>query len=117
MKNKLAYLGFLGLIGLGGIMGKPSLFSFLPFFIFFSYAKVIPDELFRENVKRSALRAFIVQTVISVIALSVASILTDTTFIVGVLIAGLSLNYGIGIIIFALNIAFYERREQKGKSE
>lgn len=118
MKNKLAYLGFLGLIGfLGIIYGKAPLFSFFSFFIFFSYLKVIPDELFWENIKKSALHAFIVQTFISVIALTIASVLTNTKLVVGVLIGGLSLNYGIGIIVFAFNIAYYEHREKKGKSE
>ncbi|ADY55447.1 hypothetical protein Sgly_1122 [Syntrophobotulus glycolicus DSM 8271] len=118
MKNKLAYLGFLGFIGFGGLIGgKANLFSFLPFLIFFSYINVIPDELFWENVKNSAFYAFVVQTIISVIALTISTIITDTNLIVGVLIGGLSLNYGIGIFIFALSLSYYEHREKKGKAE
>lgn len=116
MKNKLAYLGFLGLLGFGGlIIQNTTLFSFFPFFIFFSYANVIPDELFWDNVKKSALHAFIVQTIISTIIIAAGSFFAaDLNLFVGIMIGGLCFNYGIGILIFALNLAYYENREKKG---
>ena len=89
MKNKLAYLGFLGFIAIGGIvLREPPLFSFFAFFIFFNYAKVIPDELFLENVKRAGLRAFIVQVLISSAALAIGSIMPDANMSAGIMIAG-----------------------------
>ena len=118
MKNKLAYLGFLGFIGIGGILLlKPPLFAFSPFFIFFSYRNVIPDELFWENVKRSAFRAFIMQILISSAALAIGSIMTDANLATGVMVAGLSFTYAIGIVVFAWSLSHYERKEREGMSE
>ena len=118
MKNKLAYLGFLGFIAIGGIVFRePPLYSFFAFFIFFSYANVIPDELFWENVKRSGLRAFIVQIFISSAALAVGSIMPNSDMSAGIMIAGLAFTYSIGIVVFAWTLAYYERKEKEGKSE
>lgn len=78
MKNKLGYLGFLGFIGLLGIWwGSFTYSSFLVFFFFFSYAKVIPDELFKENIKKSALSAFVVNSVINIVIIAALSIHTN----------------------------------------
>lgn len=61
MKNKLSWLGFLGFIGVYGIfVMTPTLIVFLAFFFFFSYKNMIPDELFRQNVRKAGLRAFYV---------------------------------------------------------
>lgn len=118
MKNKLAYLGFLGLIGLGGIFpGNAALFSFLSFFTFFSYANVIPDELFWENVKTSALRAFVAQIVISTVTIAAGSLFSaNARLFTGIMTGGMSLNYGTGIVIFALSLVWCGHREKKGKS-
>jgi len=118
MKNKLAYIGFLGFIGVGGIfLEGGTLFSFFAFFSFFSFANVIPDELFWENVKRSALRAFFAQLAVSSTALATGSILSDFNLSAGVMVIGLSLTYAIGILVFAFSIMHYEYMEKKGQSE
>lgn len=56
--NPLSYLGWLGVLGLFGVMFVPVLIPFLLCFSFFSYSRVIPDELFWRNVNRAAARGF-----------------------------------------------------------
>ena len=119
MKNKLAYLGFLGLVGLIGIpLGQPQTIAFCSFFTFFIYAKVIPDpdELFWDNARRSAFRAFIVQIIISAIALAIGSAVPGN-LAAGIMVAGLSLSFAFGIIVFTVSLAIYERNISKGLPE
>lgn len=60
-KNPLSYLGWLGLIGIIGIYYMaPWMITFLLFFFFFTYSKMVPDELFWNNVRRAATKAFAV---------------------------------------------------------
>ncbi|MCL2579202.1 MAG: DUF3796 domain-containing protein [Oscillospiraceae bacterium] len=118
MKNKLAYLGFLGLVGIGGfITGDLLMFSFFAFFVFFTYANVVPDELFWENVKRAALRAFIVQMVVSSIAVAVGPVMPEDDLALTITLGGLALAYSFGIMVFALGLAYYEHKEKKGNAQ
>lgn len=57
-KNPLSYLGWLGVLGLFGVCFAPTLVPFVLFFTFFSYGKMIPDELFWQNVNRASARGF-----------------------------------------------------------
>lgn len=68
-KNPLAKLGWLGLLGVLGVsIFAPWLMSFLPFFFFFTYRNVIPDELFWTNVGKAAIKAFIVYIIFTTVA-------------------------------------------------
>ena len=66
MKNKMGYLGCIGFIGILGLwVGNFAISTFLVFFFFFTYAEVVPDELFKENIKKAALNAFISNMIIN----------------------------------------------------
>ena len=58
-KNPLSYLGWLGLIGIIGIYYMaPWMITFLLFFFFFTYSKMVPDELFWNSVRGPATKAY-----------------------------------------------------------
>ncbi len=121
MKNKLGYLGFLGFIGVLGLWWRSFTHSvFLVFFFFFTYAKIIPDELFKENIKKSALNAFIVNmiinTIIMVVLTTSANIYQYTKSNSNMLFYGFTafvLNFVISILIFAFTLMFYAHKEKR----
>lgn len=74
-KNPLAHLGWLGLIGVWGIcINALWMKVFILFFVFCFFRSVIPDELFWQNVKKSAVRAFVVNVVLTVICMAFVAV-------------------------------------------
>ena len=121
MKNKLGYLGYLGFIGILGMwMGSFAHSAFLVFFFFFTYAKVIPDELFKENIKKSALKAFIVNMTINTLIIIVCSsisnfyqFITPNSSMLFYGVASFVLNFVISILIFVFTLMFYGYKEKR----
>lgn len=120
MKNKLAYLGFLGFIGVLGLwMGSFAHTAFLVFFFFFTYRKAIPDELFMENIKKSALNAFIVNMVINTIILTVCSVISNyyqftvpNNTMMFYAFAAFLVNFVISILTFVFTLMIYAHKEK-----
>ncbi|HYE09145.1 MAG TPA: DUF3796 domain-containing protein [Patescibacteria group bacterium] len=120
MKNKLGYLGFLGFIGILGLYWRSFTHSiFLVFFFFFTYTKMIPDELFKENIKKSALSAFIVNMTINTVIMTVCTIMTNlyhynepNSSMVFFGFAAFVLNFAISILIFVFTLMFYAHKEK-----
>ncbi|MBU3130539.1 DUF3796 domain-containing protein [Clostridium tagluense] len=120
MKNKLGYLGFIGFIGVLGIFWGSFLHSiFLVFFFFFTYSKVIPDELFKENIKKAALSAFIVNMIINTLIMVVCTTITNIhqyvepnniMLLYGV--AAFVVNFAISILVFVFTLMFYAHKEK-----
>lgn len=73
MKNKIAYLGFLGILGLLGLYWGSGHSMFLLFFFFFAFRNTIPDELFKENMRRSATKALTINLTLSFIVLAIST--------------------------------------------
>jgi len=74
-KNPLAYLGWLGLIGIWGIcINALWMKVFILFFVFCFFRSVTPDELFWQNVKKSAVRAFVVNVVFTICCMAFVDI-------------------------------------------
>ena len=74
-KNPLAHLGWLGLIGVWGIcINALWMKVFVLFFVFCFFRSVTPDELFWQNVKKSAVRAFVVNVVLTVCSFAFVAI-------------------------------------------
>jgi hypothetical protein len=120
MKNKLAYLGFLGFIGLLGLYwGSFSHTAFLVFFFFFSYAKIIPDELFQENIRKAGLRAFVVNMEFNLIIMTVTTYvanryqLTEPDFQVMYFgFAAFILNFVISMLVFVFTLMRYAHQDR-----
>ena len=121
MKNKLGYLGFLGFIGVLGLFwGSFSHSIFLVFFFFFTYSKVIPDELFKENIKKAALSAFIVNMIISTLIMVVCTTISNIHQYVELnnimLLYGFAafvVNFTISILVFVFTLMFYAHKEKR----
>jgi len=120
MKNKLGYLGFLGFIGVLGIWWRSFTHStFLIFFFFFTYSKIIPDELFKENIKKSALKAFIVNMIINIAIMGALTTITNlyqyTEINSNMIFYGFAafvLNFVISLLTFVFTLMFYAHKEK-----
>lgn len=120
MKNKLAYLGFLGFIGVLGLYWRSFSHSiFLVFFFFFSYSKMIPDELFKENIKKSALSAFIVNMIINTVIMTICTLISNryqyiepNSSMMYFGFAAFVLNFVISILIFVVTLMLYAHKDK-----
>lgn len=119
MKNKLAYLGFLGLLGFAGFFGEPLLFCFFANFTFFSYIRVVPDELFWDNVRVCATRGFFVFFVLSncLVVASLLFAMSDNAFASPFIIIGFTLVMILCELMFLLNLEYLERKERGARDD
>jgi len=112
MKNKLGFLGVLGLFGAAGFFtDNKSYFALFAFLYFFRYFFVIPDELFKINIQKSATPAFFTGT--AIYALTIAL----TAFRVGTVVfaSGLVLGFVIPFLMFTILLSVYEIKESGNK--
>ncbi|SDZ15000.1 DUF3796 domain-containing protein [Tindallia californiensis] len=106
-KNKLRYLGFLGLLGLLGIpTGNYGFFGFFGAFAFFAWGEIKNDEMFKINVAKAGLNAFIVSLVGLALAIAAVSIL-QTLAAAALFIAAI---FFIQLMTFIISFYEYERR-------
>ncbi len=119
MKNKLAYLGFLGLLGFAGFFGSSWLFFFFGNIAFFAYIKVVPDELFWNNVRVCATRAFFAFFVLSNCLVVVSLLLAgqDFSFVPRFTIAVFALVMVVCELVFLLGLEYLERKERCQRDE
>ena len=93
-KSNLRFLGFLGLIGLLGLpTGNYGFFGFFGAFAFFALGGIRNDEMFKINIAKAGLNAFVVSLVGIILAIAALSILqtleTAALFIGGIFLAQL----------------------------
>lgn len=117
MNNKLGYLGFLSLIGLVGLTGNYYFFSFFAFLVYFRYFKVIPDELFKENVRKAATPSFFVSITITALISGYIALLKNANVqdIASGLATGLAINFAIPIFVFTGILVYLEIHEIGGE--
>ncbi|MCC0638045.1 MULTISPECIES: DUF3796 domain-containing protein [unclassified Clostridioides] len=109
--NKLGFLGFLGFLGLAGIYaGEIRTISFCAFFVFFRYFNIMPDELFRENLRKAAVPAFF----FTLSSLSVAMVLSIISDNISTIENGLGISFSISMISFVAVFAYLQYKEGKG---
>ena len=116
MKNKFACLGFLGLFGfLGFLCSSPILFCLFGNFVFFTYARVVPDELFWENVKRAGLAGFLTEMTLSTVVIAFGIVMQGwgAGNAASFLIAGLALSLAVSELLFLLVLSYREYKEKK----
>ena len=113
MNNKLGYLGILGLIGLLGFTGNFCFFSFFGFFAYFRYFKVIPDELFKENVRKAATPSFFVSIIVTALISGYITLFKNTTIqdLSSDLVTGLAMNFALPIFVFTGILVYLEINE------
>jgi hypothetical protein len=112
MKNKLGFLGIVGFLGILGIITEDRTYlAFFAFLVFFRYFFVIPDELFRLNVRRAASPAFFTGVAVQTATIAVNVITKDDSF----LIAGLALSFSVSMFLFIILLIIAELKEQKNR--
>nr|WP_315989412.1 DUF3796 domain-containing protein [Desulforamulus aquiferis] len=113
MNNKLGYLGFLGLIGLMGLKGNFYFFGYFGFLVYFRYFKVIPDELFKENVRKAASPSFFLGITISALISVYIALMDNPNFqdVASSLAIGLAMNFALPIFVFTGILLYLETRE------
>lgn len=112
MKNKLGFLGLLGLIGILGIITEHrSFLGFFGFLVYFRYFTVIPDELFKNNVRKAVMPAFFIGIVIMSITIALTVIIKEKT----ILFLGLPINFIVSIVIFTILLTMYELKESRSE--
>lgn len=112
MKNKLGLLGMLGFLGILGFVTDNRYFlAFFGFLVFFRYFFVIPDELFKLNVRRAAAPAFFTGVGIQAITITITAFTKD----VPQLVTGLSLSFSISIALFIILLVIAEFKELRSR--
>jgi len=112
MTNKLGYMGFIGLLGLIGLNGNIYFFSFFGFFVYFRYFKVIPDELFKENVRKAATPSFFMGVIICILFGGYVG-LTEAVSNIELAI-GMTMIFSVPIILFTVILVYRELSEYAG---
>lgn len=101
--NKLGYFGFLGLLGLIGLSGNHSFFGFFGFFAYLRYFTVIPDELFRENVRKAATPSFFTGITVAALAATVISFMKNASIPAeNILALSLALSFALPVFVFTV---------------
>ena len=112
MKNKLGYLGFLGLFGLVGFFAHNYVyFALFAFLYYLRYFLVIPDELFKENVRKAASPAFFTSMVIYTLTVALTAFRVSTL----IFVIGLVSGFVIPLILFPLLLVVFELKESWSK--
>lgn len=112
MKNKLGFLGFLGLLGLLGFFSdNKAFFCFFGFLAYFRYFAIIPDELFKENVRKAATPAFFTGVVVYTLTGALTFFQICTTVYVSCLVLGFVVSF----LLFTGIFVYYEFKEKAGK--
>lgn len=119
MKNKLAYLGFIGFLGVLGFFTEPLLMAYFGFFAFFAYAKVVPDELFTGNMRRSATAGFFVFIIAATLltAFGAAFAEADPRKVSKILLGGFSLTVVAAYLSFIGNMMYFEFKERRLRAD
>jgi hypothetical protein len=109
--NKLGFMSLMALLGFIGIFSENK--GFLGFFGFLCYARyftVIPDELFKQFVRRSASIGFFTGTGTTALAIAFLVLLEDIFTPVAAFAAG----FVVSIIAFTIALIYFEYEDQQG---
>lgn len=115
IKKKINYLGFLSLLSLIAVLGwktgNTGLYGFLGFAYYLRYFFVIPDELFQQNVQKSATFAFLSEMIFLVPSMFVCSSLYHISDAVPM---AFGLSFAVSILSFTCVLFSLEWKEQRG---
>lgn len=110
MKNMFGCFGLLGLLGIIGIITDNRAFlGFFGFLVYFRYFNVIPDELFRDNVKKAATPAFFISVLLSSITIFISAAMNQKL----ILSFGLMIGFIISMLVFTTLLMVYEYAENR----
>lgn len=106
--NKLGFLALLTLLGFFGFFTTAGMFGFFGFAYYARYFFVVPDELFEQNVRKSAAYGFF--SGIAATAILMAAHLLFPAAISGSI--ALAACFVASVAVFTLTLGFLEGRER-----
>ena len=116
--KKMNYLGLLSLLSLIAILGwqtgNTGLYGFFGSAYYIRYFWVIPDELFQENVRKSATFAFFAEMISLVPLMFICATLYDISSAIPM---AFGLSFAIAILMFTVVLMIQEWEERKGAQE
>lgn len=116
--KKINYLGMLSLLSLIAILGwktgNTGLYGFFGFAYYIRYFWIIPDELFQQNVQKSATFAFFAEMIFLVPFMFICSTLYDISSSIPM---AFGLSFAVAIFTFTIILMILEWKEQKGAQE
>ena len=111
IKRPVNYLGFLSLVALlapmGYLTGEIGFYGFLGFLYYARYFTVLPDEFFRENVRRAAMAAWLSEMVLLVPLTYLSFFFSGAA---RALATGFGLSFAAAIFVFTIALMVYEYR-------
>jgi hypothetical protein len=109
--NKLALISLLGLMGILGLVTENKGFlGFFGYLYYLRYFTVIPDELFKDNVRKSGSFGFFTGMAVSAVTISyfVLSGNIVTAYI------GFASGFVASMLAFTISLSYFEFKEQSG---
>jgi len=114
MKNKFGFVGFFSLLGILGIVTEYRwLMLFFATAAYFPYFRVIPDEMFKDTVKKCAAAAFFANLAAVVIAMPILWLIGVENFILSAGWFGWTAAY----CTFFFSFPMMEKRERRNASK
>ncbi len=116
--KRINYLGLLSLLSLIAVLGwktgNTGLYGFFGFSYYIRYFWVIPDELFQQNVRKSATFAFFAE----MISLVPFMFICASLYVISSAIPmAFGLSFAIAILVFTVALMIQEWKERKGAQE
>ncbi|MCI8417267.1 MAG: DUF3796 domain-containing protein [Lachnospiraceae bacterium] len=116
--KRVNYLGFLSVLSLIGLLGfqnqSSGLYGFFGFLYFVRYFRVLPDELFLQNVRKSATCAFLGEMISLVPFMFLGTAVSSISAAIPMAFAS---SFVVAVLCFAFSLILLEWREQKGAGE
>jgi len=115
--NRIGLLGLLGfMVLIWPITGQWTFAFSIGYFFFFKYLRIIPDELFKENVRSSASSGFFLTQIIMAVTMfswALFSVVLDITNGFLILYWGNIAATSIGFIVFSIKLGSLEKKEKR----
>ncbi|AEY64521.1 hypothetical protein Clo1100_0232 [Clostridium sp. BNL1100] len=94
---------------MGFITDNKAFLGFFGFLIYFRYFTIIPDELFKDNVKKAATPAFFISVTVTAMTIVLTAIIKLNL----ILSMGLIISFIVSMIVFTILLMTYEYIESR----
>lgn len=112
--NKFGFLSMIGLLGIFGIVTENRGFlGFFGYVHFIRYFTVIPDELFKDNIRNAGCNGFFAGIGVSTIFLAICLIIKKSALFQLAFLSG----FIVSMFVFSITLVYYEYKEQSQSQE
>lgn len=117
-KKPINYLGFLSLLSLISILGyttdNTGFYGFLGFLYYIRYFKVIPDELFKQNLQKASTAAWFSELIFLDPLMFLCHLITESSRAIP---TAFGLSFAFSIVVFSAALILFEYREHVGAAD